>query len=239
MNSALCEKDLTAQSCATFNVRHCQLITLAITDWDLGLITESLQHQLKQAPDFFRKTAILLDFQFDDAQPCDLDKMNMLVILLQHHELQILACTGPQWVKDLCSFFQIPYLRAPFQDVEQEEGDAALSAPKQAFSLSVPVRPGQQYARQGDLILLAPIHHGAEVLATGHIHAYARTQGRLLAGVNGDRQSQIFCTSLQAELISIAGVFLTKDLYPKKWLNQSCRIFLAIGQDQLQFEQLC
>lgn len=237
MNSALLEKDLTAQSCATFNVRHCQLITLTITDWDLGLITESLQHQLKQAPDFFRKTAILLDFQLDDAQSCDLDKMNMLVILLQHHDLQILACTGPQWVRDLCSFFQIAYLRAPFQDPPQEE-EVVSTPPKQAFSLSLPVRPGQQYARQGDLILLGAIHHGAEVLATGHIHAYARTQGRLLAGVNGDRQSQIFCSSLQAELISIAGVFMTKDLYPKKLLNQPCRIYLSTGRDQLQFEQL-
>lgn len=236
MNSALLEKDLTVQSCATFHVRHCQIITLTLTNWDLGLITESLQYQLTQAPDFFRKTAILLDFQMDDAQACDLDKMNMLVILLQHHELQILACTGPSWVRDLCHFFQISYLRAPFQQEAAEE--EAVNSPKQAFSLSLAVRPGQQYARQGDLILLAPVHHGAEVLATGHIHAYARTQGRLLAGVNGDRQSQIFCTSLQAELIAIAGVFLTKDLYPKKLLNQSCRIYLSTGHDQLQFEQL-
>jgi septum site-determining protein MinC len=142
---------------------------------------------------------------------------------------------GPLWVKDLCRFFQIPYLKNSFTTQDDNE---QYSHYKEGFALSLSVRPGQQYMRQGDLILLAPIHYGAEVLATGHIHAYARAQGRLLAGINGNQSAQIFCTSLQAELLSIAGVFLTKDLYPKKCLNQACRIFLDQKTQQLIFHPI-
>lgn len=237
MTSAILEQSFVQKTCATFSVRACQLITLTLRSWDLSAITESLQQQLMQAPDFFKKTAILIDFDLSEAEACDLDRMNTVMILLHHHELQILGCTGPQWVRDLCAFFQLPYLK----DQPHTVGAQIAPEPKeqqQAFSLSLPVRPGQQYVRQGDLILLAPIHHGAEILSTGHIHAYARTQGRLLAGINGDRQAQIFCSSLQAQLVSISGVFLTKDLYPKKWLNQPCRIFLTNDQDELHFEPL-
>lgn len=234
MNPVLLEKDTTTDNCATFSLRSCQLLTLTINNWELGAITQSLQEQVKQAPGFFKQTSLVLDFQFDDPISCDLDKMNMLMLLLQHHELQILACSGPLWVRDLCTFFQIPYLKAPYH----HSHTPSQKEQQQAFSLTIPVRPGQQYARQGDLILLAPTHHGSEVLASGHIHAYSRAQGRLLAGINGDTRAQIFCTSLQAELVSIAGVFLTKDLYPKKWLNQSCRISLSPEQSELQFEQL-
>lgn len=234
MTSVLLEND--QKTCAIFSVRACQLITLTLRSWDLSAITESLQQQLMQAPDFFKKTSILLHFDLPEAEACDLDRMNTVMILLQHHELQILGCIGPSWVRDLCGFFQIPFLKDHPGLAQSEE--KVQQGPEQAFSLSLPVRPGQQYVRQGDLILLAPVHHGAEILATGHIHAYARTQGRLIAGINGDKSAQIFCSSLQAQLISIAGVFLTKDLYPKKWLNQPCRIFLAQEKEELEFEPL-
>ena len=59
-----------------------------------------------------------------------------------------------------------------------------------------PVRAGQQiYAEGGDLIALAPVSPGGEVLADGHIHVYSHLRGRAHAGVAGDLSARIFCHS--------------------------------------------
>ena len=53
------------------------------------------------------------------------------------------------------------------------------------------------------------ISAGAEVIADGNIHVYAPLRGRALAGASGDKQARIFTTSLEAELVSIAGIYRT------------------------------
>ena len=42
-------------------------------------------------------------------------------------------------------------------------------------------------------------------MAEGNIHVYSTLRGRALAGVQGNTEARIFCSDLQAELISIAG----------------------------------
>ena len=78
--------------------------------------------------------------------------------------------------------------------------------------VSQPIRSGQQiYARGGDLVVVAPVSAGAELMADGHIHVYSSLRGRALAGVQGDRNARIFCGELQAELIAIAGNYLLSE----------------------------
>lgn len=73
-----------------------------------------------------------------------------------------------------------------------------------------PLRSGQQvYARGGDLVVLAAVNPGAEVIADGSIHIYAPLRGRALAGASGSTQARIFTTRFEAELVSIAGVYRT------------------------------
>lgn len=75
-----------------------------------------------------------------------------------------------------------------------------------------PLRSGQQvYARGADLVVLASVNFGAEVIADGHIHVYAPLRGRAVAGARGDTSARIFCTSMQAQLLSIAGTYRTTD----------------------------
>ncbi len=72
--------------------------------------------------------------------------------------------------------------------------------------VKTPVRGGMQiYAAGGDLIVLAAVSPGAELLADGNIHVYGPMRGRALAGVKGDATARIFCQQLAAELVSIAG----------------------------------
>lgn len=73
-----------------------------------------------------------------------------------------------------------------------------------------PLRSGQQvYARGADLVVMAVVSFGAEVIADGNIHVYAPLRGRALAGASGDKSARIFTTSLEAELVSVAGLYRT------------------------------
>ena len=75
-----------------------------------------------------------------------------------------------------------------------------------------PVRSGQQvYAKNGDLIVLSQTSAGSEIMADGSIHVYGPLRGRVLAGVKGDKTARIFCRSLEAELIVIAGCYQLLD----------------------------
>lgn len=79
-----------------------------------------------------------------------------------------------------------------------------------AMVITHPIRTGQQvYAKNADLIVLAVVNQGAEIIADNNIHVYAPLRGRALAGVSGNKNARIFTQCMQAELISIAGVYRT------------------------------
>jgi septum site-determining protein MinC len=78
--------------------------------------------------------------------------------------------------------------------------------------IDTPVRAGQRvYARGADLVIMAVVNPGAEVIADGSIHVYAPLRGRALAGASGNSEARIFSLSMEAELVSIAGVYRTFD----------------------------
>jgi septum site-determining protein MinC len=90
---------------------------------------------------------------------------------------------------------------------------AAPAAPTRI--IDKPLRSGQRvYAAGGDIVVLAAVNPGAEVIADGSIHVYAPLKGRALAGARGDTSARIFTTQLEAELVSIAGVYRTFDAAP-------------------------
>ena len=91
-----------------------------------------------------------------------------------------------------------------------------------------PIRSGQRiYARDGDLIVLAAVNAGAEVMADGNIHIYAPLRGRALAGVKGDESARIFCHYMEAELIAIAGAYrVFEDTVPNDIYQKSVQICL-------------
>ena len=75
-----------------------------------------------------------------------------------------------------------------------------------------PLRSGQQvYAKGGDLIVLAAVNHGAEVIADGSIHVYAPLRGKAIAGAKGNTEARIFSICMEPELLSIAGTYRTTD----------------------------
>jgi septum site-determining protein MinC len=77
------------------------------------------------------------------------------------------------------------------------------------------IRSGQRlYARGRDLIIMATVGAGAEVMADGCVHVYGSLRGRVMAGVRGDTDARVFCQEFRAELVSIAGVFRVFETIP-------------------------
>lgn len=100
------------------------------------------------------------------------------------------------------------------REVEPLERAASAPAPEREpepkslppLLVERPVRSGVRlYAEGRDLVVLAPVGAGAELLADGSIHVYGPLRGRALAGVSGDATARIFCRRLEAELVSVAG----------------------------------
>jgi len=109
-------------------------------------------------------------------------------------------------------------------------------AAAKARLVTQPIRSGTQiYARGSDLIVTAPVSPGAEIMADGNIHVYAALRGRALAGAGGDVEARIFCSRLEAELISIAGRYLVSDQIPLE--QRGLAVQIALVDDRLTIER--
>ena len=105
-----------------------------------------------------------------------------------------------------------------------------------------PLRSGQKvYAKGCDLIVLAMVNQGAEVVADGNIHVYAALRGKAMAGASGNTAARIFVLSLEPELISIAGVYRTSENKLPDTVHAKpvqVRLHSSNGSDKLLIEPL-
>ena len=123
-------------------------------------------------------------------------------------------------------------------DQPTDGGSENIARPRsQARIVDQPVRSGQQcVSKHGDLILLSPISPSAELIANGNIHVYGTLRGRALCGVHGDTSARIFCSSLEAELVSVAGHYKLLEEVPAAVQNRPVQI--SLQDDQLLIEPL-
>jgi septum formation inhibitor MinC len=111
---------------------------------------------------------------------------------------------------------------------ERVEAPAPSAGPRPSLVIREPVRSGQViYADGRDLIVVAPVHAGAQLLADGHIHVYGPLKGRAVAGAHGLRDAEVFCLSLEAELVGVdVGYLLSESIPPALW-NGPARVWLT------------
>lgn len=121
---------------------------------------------------------------------------------------------------------QPPVLQEVIREVQVEVPVPA--APTPTLIIDKPLRSGQQvYAKGADLVVLAVVNHGAEVIADGSIHVYAPLRGRAIAGARGHTGARIFATTMEPELVSIAGIYRTTETpLPAEVLGKSAQIRL-------------
>jgi septum site-determining protein MinC len=196
-----------------------------------------LLDKIAHAPDFFRDAPIVLDVApIAGVPPIDLQQF---VARLREHRLSPVGIQNASaaWAEAASEAGLAIFAGGgrPTTEVGEQRRSAAPTRaastgtpqPPKAPSLIVrePVRGGQQiHAPDGDLVVLAPVAHGAEVAAAGHIHVYGALRGRAFAGTGGDESAMIFCDQLDADLVSIAGIYLVNEDIDARHLGKRVRI---------------
>ncbi|MEI7455517.1 MAG: septum site-determining protein MinC [Nitrosomonadales bacterium] len=104
----------------------------------------------------------------------------------------------------------------------------ALAKLMPTMLIDKPVRTGQRiYAEGANLVVLAIVNAGAELIADGDIHVYAPMRGKAIAGAQGNEAARIFVNSMEAELLSIAGCFkVFEDGMPENVSAKPARVHL-------------
>jgi len=93
------------------------------------------------------------------------------------------------------------------------------------------VRSGQViYAQNNDLVVLAPVNAGAQVVADGHVHIYAKLRGRAVAGAKGLAGARVFCQKLEAELVAVSDAYMSAEEIPPALRGKPAQIWLEDGE---------
>lgn len=203
--------------------------TLLLASNDMSEIELLLQEKIAQAPEFFKNSPLLLDLQKLNNQSLAIDLHEVIALLRKQGLMPIGIRGGTEQQNHEVLAMDLPvhsmHGNSTAINTKPESkpvGASGAEQKKQAESLpenkliTHPIRSGQRVYAKGDLIVTAAVSAGAEIMAEGNIHVYGTLRGRALAGVLGNVESRIFCSDLQAELISIAGIYqLSDDLGPE------------------------
>ena len=216
------------------------LVALLVKSPDLAKVAAELLKKFGpngESPDFFDTDGLVLDFS---AAGLTLPhpQWNLLLNTLGQCRLVASAVRGlDQASLDVAKKSGIaeapPDIRRPAAAKANSEASQAPVAPPVAVSktaasapvvavsrdganptmvVNKPLRSGQKvYARGADLIVMAMVNRGAEVIADGNIHVYAPLRGKAMAGARGNTSARIFALALEPELVSIAGVYRTTE----------------------------
>ena len=223
-------KDLPIQ----FKGTALKIIQAQLRTADVALLHAALAELTGNSPDFFENDLAVLDFSNAESLPESAD-WPAIRQLLRASGLHAAATLGlPEGLAAAAEQAGLPTIsasalsrpaRARAPELTPEPAPASppvvVAPPVQApapppepaprtITLDKPLRSGQRfYAKGCDLIVTAMVSAGAEVIADGNIHVYAPLRGRALAGASGDKSARIFTTSLEAELVSVAGLYRT------------------------------
>ena len=226
---------LAGRAPATFEIKSANLplLALLLKSSDLKLLAAEMTAKFGTQNDFFDGEPLVVDFsQYPDDTPAltALD-FSALIKLLRSYRIAPIAVKARR--EDLLEAAKAAGL-VPAEDtflgtavsqparvervVETVVQEVVREVPTPVAGpgtmvVDKPLRSGQRvYARGCDLIVMAMVNVGAEVIADGHIHAYAPLRGRVMAGARGNTEASIFALNLEAELISIAGIYRTGEV---------------------------
>ena len=205
------------------------LLALMLKTTDVQAVEAALKAQLAESPGFFEQDPVVIDVSgLDWTDPhTTIDWVGLMGLLRQSGLVPLAVRGAPDALKattQACGLVDASDLRVrrPLpQQATSEVAQASVEAvprvspiiqPSNALVIDKPLRSGQQvYAKGTDLIVLAMVNPGAEVIADGHIHVYAPLRGKAIAGARGNTQARIFAQCMEPELVSIAGIYRTTD----------------------------
>lgn len=250
---------LAAKAPSTFEIKSAQLslVALCLKSSDVPAIEADLRLHYGDMPGFFDNDPLVIDLSAlpdGDTGLCAPIDFSALQSLLREYKLRAVAVRGgsdAQQQAALSAGLFPAEDAAPIRSAAQPSAQATPAAPAAplapvvpplAMVIDKPLRSGQQvYARGRDLVVLAMVNPGAEVIADGHIHVYAPLRGKAIAGARGQSDARIIALAMDPQLISIAGVYRTSETpLPDTVLGKPAQIRLQTGEqgDRLFIEPL-
>ena len=214
---------------------------LVLSSVNLDVIGQQLQEKISLAPEFFRNSPLVLDLQEINKLGYDID-VAMLTDLIRKAGLLPIGIRGgnlQQNKQALELLIPVYSIHSGSVSAENKKQKKITPVPEPKIDtdsdvttttlITQPIRSGQRIYATGDLVILAQVSAGSEIMAEGNIHVYNTLRGRALAGVRGNTEARIFCFDLQAELISIAGNYKVSEDLDETVRNKPVQIYL---QDQ-------
>lgn len=238
---------------------------IQLTSVSLENINQQLKLMAQKTPNFFNATPVLIDLTLVEKLQLTLDISTLAEILKSHRMIPIGVKTSNEAYSSAAKVIGIAnlnYSTASHQPSSSAtsnactqtntnpdtESQTAISSKAdqsheqnrlETMVVDQSVRSGKQiYAKNCDLIINASVSHGAEVLADGNIHVYGTLNGRALAGVQGNTKARIYCKSLNAELIAIAGNYLVNEQIPETYKNLNQLLAIELEGQNLDFKKL-
>ncbi len=201
---------------------------------------DELAEQVERSPRFFQSAPVVLDLKGADGFAAA-DEFLRAGELLREHTLALVGVQNAEPAQlvaaaaaGLASFAPSTTLagRRAARPAAAAAAPSVQPARAAARLITTPVRSGTQiYARGTDLVVTASVSPGAELVADGNIHVYGPLRGRALAGASGDTGARIFCSRLEAELVSIAGNYLVSEQLPPE--QRGFPVQIALVDDRL------
>ena len=161
----------------------------------------ALDALLKKSPHFFADAPLVLDVERaagiqtqDDFQSLlgKLRSRRLTPIGIQNATTEQSAEALAAGLTTLPAGRPTPLERRPRPvPVDAKRAEPAPAGKPENKLITEPVRSGQRIvAERGDLVVVASVSSGAELIAHGNVHVYGRMRGRALAGVDGDRTAR-------------------------------------------------
>ncbi len=204
----------------TFTVVH-------VLNTDISLFSQQLNDTVIKAPKLFEHIPVVFDLSV--VQNLEFDLQALVQVARTHGMIPVAIQGGTALHHSLAQCQGMAVLHAsstqdkPMGGTSENTHHETIKTT--AKLMTTPVRSGQQVVAKGaDLIVTSSVSHGAELLADGCIHVYGALRGRALAGISGDKDARIFCQSLEAELVSIAGFYRLSDAIEP--CHKPCQIYL-------------
>ena len=203
------------------------LIAVVLKTTDLNELAAELADRLGKTPNFFSQDPVVIDLSLIADSHVVPDFAVLLPLLRQYKMIPIAAKGGNDAQMNAAlnaglteapashasAAAPVTRVETVVQEVVREIiKEVPVATPGITMVVDRPLRSGQQvYAKGGDLVVLAAVSFGAEVIADGCIHVYAPLRGKAIAGARGNMDARIFTTHLEPELLSIAGIYRTTD----------------------------
>lgn len=117
------------------------------------------------------------------------------------------------------------------------ESEPSAEPGQTALVITQPLRAGARvYAKGRDVICIATVNPGAEIIADGHVHVYGTLRGRAIAGAAGFEGARIFALNFDPELVSIAGLYRVRDDLDPAMIGQ--RLLVSLQGDEMRLTPL-